>query len=139
MLASLFASLNTNTGITAGLVLFFAFLIGHAVADYSLQSEFIALAKSRHSDLSSTFRNGAQPGLWIHALGAHSLVHAGAVWIISGSVILALAELILHSIIDFVKSENWISLNADQALHCLCKLVYAILLASGAAWATWVP
>ena len=43
-------------------------------------------------------------------------------------VILAFAELVLHSLIDYAKSEGWISFTVDQALHWSCKLLYVALI-----------
>lgn len=104
------------------LVLFFAMLIGHAVADFGLQSDFIARNKVRSA------AHDGPPGLWFHVLFAHSLIHAGAVWVITGSPALAAAELALHALIDHVRGRETLSFNADQSLHILCKAAYTIFL-----------
>lgn len=68
------------------LTLFAALLIAHAVADYPLQGDFLAKAKNRFAPI---------PGVpWFQALGAHAAIHAGAVWILTGSPWLAAAELL---------------------------------------------
>jgi hypothetical protein len=111
------------------LVVFFALAIGHALADFALQGDFLSTAKNRHADAARFFgESGAPKGLWVHALAAHSLIHAGAVWIVTGSVVLAAVELIAHWLIDFVKCEGWTNFTADQFLHLGCKLAYAIAL-----------
>ena len=114
------------------LILFFAMAIGHALGDYPLQGEFLATGKNRHVD-KTTFLGGGEfsPILWIHSLTAHSLIQAGIVWIVTGAGTLALAEFILHWIIDFVRCEKWIGFSFDQCLHLACKLVYAIILVAG--------
>ncbi|MEO0445599.1 MAG: DUF3307 domain-containing protein [Verrucomicrobiota bacterium] len=104
-------------------VLGFAFLIAHAIADFSLQSEFLALGKNHRSDHSFQGLEGTR-GIWFHCLTAHSLVHAGAVWIVSGNVYLGLIEFGLHWFIDFIKSERWTNFHVDQLLHVLCKAGY---------------
>ena len=111
-----------------GLVLLFALLIGHALADYPLQGDFLAVHKNRH--LSRAGSREYPPTLWIHCLAAHSLIHAGFVWIITGHTLFALLELILHFIIDAIKAERITGYHTDQALHALCKAGYvtAILL-----------
>jgi Protein of unknown function (DUF3307) len=112
---------------TVGGEILFALLIGHALADYPLQGAFLARAKDRHSDSGAMFGEQKAPkGLWIHALTAHSLVHAGAVWLITSSVLLAVVELVLHWCIDFAKCEDWTGFHTDQALHVLCKIGYAL-------------
>ena len=110
------------------LTLFFALLIGHAVGDFALQGNFLSQAKNRNSSLESFFPGGAPRGLWWNALLAHALIHAGAVWLITGFVLLAIAELILHFLIDYAKCEGWISFSLDQTLHRSCKLLYVVLL-----------
>jgi hypothetical protein len=110
--------------------LLFALLIGHALADYPLQGAFLARAKDRHSDSGALFGEQKAPkGLWIHALTAHSLVHAGAVWLITGSVLLTVVELLLHWLIDFAKCEGWTGFHTDQLLHVLCKIGYVAAIA----------
>ena len=122
-------------------VIFFALLISHAVGDFALQSRFIAIAKNRGADLSELFPDGGSKGVWWNTLLAHSLIHAGGVWLVTGYVVLAFAELILHFLIDYAKSANLISFSLDQTLHRVCKLIYAVLLFvdPGWTWLTWSP
>lgn len=130
-----FAEKVVTAGTFEGFLLFaFALFIGHALADYPLQGAFLASGKNRNCDCSMFFVGSSVPkGLWIHALTAHSLIHAGAVWLITGSVFLGLVELVVHWLIDFVRCDERISFNTDQLLHYLYKVVYALLLVSGVA------
>jgi hypothetical protein len=105
------------------LALFFAFAISHALADFPLQGDYLARTKQR--------RQAANVPEWLIALTAHSLIHAGGVWLISGSVLLATVELVLHWLIDLGKGEGYYGYVADQALHLGCKVAYVILLATG--------
>ena len=117
--------LQSSGNLGAGLQILFALIIAHVLFDYPLQGEFLAKYKNRHSE-------GGEPattGLWIHCLTAHSLMHAGAVWAITGSFIIGLIELVLHWIIDFVKCEGITNIHTDQALHILCRIGYVIALA----------
>ncbi|MBK1829113.1 DUF3307 domain-containing protein [Verrucomicrobiaceae bacterium R5-34] len=111
-----------------------ALAIGHVLADFPLQGPFIADAKNRHADLSKYFGNDTPSGVWIHALTGHALIHAGAVWLITGSAVLGVIELVLHWIIDYLKCERWIGFNADQILHYVCKLIYAMMIYLGVYW-----
>lgn len=104
-------------------VIFAAFVVMHALADYPLQGDYIAKQKSRSSADSFS--------VWIIALSAHCVIHAGGVWLISGSIAFAVAELILHGLIDIAKGEGKFGLVTDQLLHLACKVVYAPLLAYG--------
>jgi len=108
--------------------LLLAFAISHALCDFPLQGRFIAIAKNRHADLSEYFGGWPPKHVWVHVLSAHSLIHAGGVWLISGSVVLGLAEFVLHWLLDFGKSENLTSFHTDQMLHYLCKIIYVAIL-----------
>lgn len=111
------------------MALFFQFLVGHAMGDYVLQRDIMAKSKSRHAQIYKT-ASSSFPG-WFYWLFSHALVHGGAVFIISGSLLLGLIETVLHAIIDFSKCEHWINLHVDQALHILCKLVYVYVIYQG--------
>lgn len=103
--------------------LFFAFAIAHALADFPLQGDYLARVKQRRN-ASTTFE-------WIAALTAHSLIHAGAMWIVSGSILIGVIELALHWLIDFGKGEGKYGYATDQALHLSCKVGYTIVMAMG--------
>jgi hypothetical protein len=134
------ASLQPPASLPGAAVVLFALLIGHAVADFALQGAFLSAAKNRHHSLRAFFGEKEVPkGLWIEALSAHSLIHAGAVWWVTGSVGLGLLEFVAHAGIDFAKCEGWTSFRIDQALHVGCKLVWVGLLWGGSAWVMWQP
>ena len=121
--------------VPGAVVALFAMVVGHAIADFALQGEFLSIAKNRHASLRRFFGESTPPrGVWIHALTAHSLIHAAPVWIVTGSVVLASIEVVLHWIIDFAKCEGWTSFTSDQCLHIVCKAIYAALLLGGFSW-----
>ena len=94
-------------------------LVWHAIADYPLQGDFLAKAKNRMA---------AIPGVpWQQALGAHALIHAGGVAVITGSLWLGLAEFIAHALIDDAKCRGRIGFNTDQGMHVACKLLWVAL------------
>lgn len=105
------------------LAVFLALAVAHALADFPLQGDYLARQKTRVTASSSEE--------WIVALSAHSLIHAGAVWLVTGSMILGAVELVLHALIDLAKGERKFGLVTDQILHLSCKAAYAVLLASG--------
>lgn len=110
-----------------------ALFIGHAFADYALQTDFMARAKNRH--WAKSFSGGppdAPPGtLWLFVLSAHSAIHAGVVWILTGCGWLGLAEFIIHWIVDWMRMEGKISFRTDQFAHLGCKAAYV---AAAALW-----
>lgn len=128
-MSSLMIHSSMDPGLGAAAVIFVALLIGHVLADYPLQGRFLSIAKNRHGDVSDLFGGELPPrGLWVHALTAHSLVHAGVVWFITGSLTLGMVELGLHWMIDFAKCEKWTNFTMDQLLHIVCKVGYAALI-----------
>ena len=109
--------------------LFFALAIGHAFADFPLQSRYLATHKNRHYQPATGEKY--VPGLWVHCMAAHSMIHSGFVWIITGHVGLAVIEAGLHFTIDSLKCEGKIGFHADQLLHYSCKAGYVIILYNG--------
>lgn len=113
----------------SALILFFAFAIGHAFADFPLQGDFLSRGKNRHIDPPKLADGKESPGnLWVWLMSAHCLVHAGFVWIISGFFVFALAEFILHWLIDVLKCEGRTSFAMDQWLHLLTKVAYVAVI-----------
>jgi hypothetical protein len=102
------------------LVALFWMLVGHALADFPLQGPFLSEAKNPRTAIGAQF--------WPWALGAHGLIHGGAVALATGSVVLGLAETVLHAIIDAAKCSGHLSLHEDQLAHVACKLCWALVL-----------
>lgn len=102
------------------MILFLALLVGHLLADYPLQGDFMAKAKNRTAPF---------PGVpWQTVLLSHAAIHAGVVWMLTGSAVCGAIELLLHAWIDDAKCRGRISFNADQLLHLLCKAGYVTAL-----------
>lgn len=92
-------------------------IVGHMIADYPLQGDFLARAKNRMD---------AIPGVpWQHAMAAHSIIHGGFVGMITGSVLLGLVETVMHFWIDDLKCRGQITYHEDQSAHVMCKLIWA--------------
>jgi Protein of unknown function (DUF3307) len=105
------------------IAVFFALAVAHALADFPLQGDYIAKQKTRAS--------AGSDEEWIIALLAHSLIHAGCVWLVTGSMLLGAVELLLHALIDIGKGQRKFGLLTDQALHLGCKAIYVLLIAYG--------
>lgn len=111
------------------LIALFWMLVGHALADYPLQGEFLAQAKNRHTSIGAQF--------WRWALPAHALIHGGAVaaaiQAATGApstlvLALGLAETLAHAAIDAAKCSGRLSLHQDQLAHVGCKILWALVL-----------
>lgn len=101
-------------------------LIGHAVADYPLQGDWLSRAKN------PTLVLVPDETIWPGALASHAGIHDGAVWLATGSWALAAAELVAHAGIDLAKCRGRFGYNVDQSLHVACKIAWWLaLLATG--------
>lgn len=94
-------------------------LLGHFVADYPLQTDFVAKFKCRKASLP------AVP--WYYVMSGHCATHAVAVYLVTGSLPLATLELVAHFGIDVAKCEGWTNIHVDQALHVVCKIAWTAL------------
>lgn len=97
-------------------------IVGHAFADFVLQSGAMALGKSRHHQGAP----GEPP--WFYWLTAHALTQGAVVGVVTGSTGLAVAESAAHWVIDMGKCEHLYGFNTDQLLHVICKLVWLWIL-----------
>lgn len=109
------------------MILFFQLLIGHALGDFVLQPAPMSAGKNRHNKLDEKHGEGFPP--WYYWLSAHSLTHAGIVFVITGSALFALIETLTHWVTDYFKCERWINLHQDQALHVGVKVIYCLIVA----------
>ena len=87
----------------------------HALADFQFQNGAMYMAKIRGNNV-----------YWPFWLGAHALICGGGVYVVTQSLGLAVAETIIHFVIDVAKSDNRIKFGTDQALHIFCRIIYAI-------------
>jgi len=127
-LSSLWFVAPDTAGIQLCFSLIFALLIGHAIADFPLQGQFLSTGKVRGDGLEK--KTGAKwpRNIWIYFLSMHSLMHAGVVWCITEDIRFGLVELFLHWVIDFAKGENVTNFYVDQWLHISCKVAYALII-----------
>ena len=107
----------------------FFLLSGHALADFTLQTDTMAKGKNRNRKVDMSLIPPGQKYVpcWPYWLTAHALIHGGIVAIVTGNVYLGIAEAVAHWIIDFGKCENWYGIHVDQGLHMLCKIFWWIL------------
>ena len=103
----------------------FLLCVGHAIADYPLQGDFLAKGKNHTAPL---------PGVpWWQCLTAHAVIHSGFVFAViyfMGGVLaiclaLAMLEFGLHWCIDYLKSDGNLTYNQDQSLHIASKVIIA--------------
>jgi len=104
----------------------FYLLAGHALADFSLQTDSMAKGKNRNRAIEPSVIPPGQKYVpcWQYWLTAHALIHGAVVALVTGIWWLGLIETIAHWLIDFAKCENKITVHQDQALHIACKFLY---------------
>lgn len=99
----------------------FLVLVGfHFLADYPLQGDFLSKAKNRRAPLDGV--------PWWQAMTAHCGIQALFVGLATGVWWLALAEFVVHFVLDDAKCRGWIGFNQDQAAHVWFKALWVALL-----------
>ncbi len=120
--------------------LLFFLIAAHWLMDFALQPDPMAVCKCRRANHPL---KAVVP--WYYWLTSHAFVHGGTVGVVvrwcgfdwNVAVALALAETVIHWVVDFGKCENWYGLAADQAMHIVCKIVWWLLLING--FLSWIP
>lgn len=112
-------SANTELFLTTWFMLLFV----HFLADFPLQGDFLAKAKDPRNN---PFE------IWFIALFAHSMIHAGFVFLLTESLGLALLMFVTHYAIDMFKckgkmGEGSMAFAIDQSYHMFVILVIAII------------
>jgi len=100
-------------------------LTWHALADFPLQGDYLARMKDPFDRLTNDvlWDGPARNPLWPWHMGAHCMIHAGGVYVITASWQCAAFEFVCHWLIDWTKCHNRISFHVDQMLHIACKVV----------------
>jgi tetrahydromethanopterin S-methyltransferase subunit C len=116
--------------------LFFTLLAGHYLADYGLQTQFMAELKSK------VFKQAAG----LHALTAHAAIHGLVAGLITHNFTAGLIVALSHWVIDFLKASEYVDdrfphtagarhngqrvglygINIDQTLHILVLLAVVL-------------
>jgi hypothetical protein len=109
---------------TIFLTTLFWLLVAHALCDYPLQGDFLARGKNHKNPILGV--------PWQQCLIAHSIIHGGAVALITGNVYLGILETCAHAFVDFGKREGAYGFNYDQALHVAVKVFWAVSVATSA-------
>jgi hypothetical protein len=98
------------------LQLLFWLIVGHFVADFALQSGDMAKGKG-------SFNDPLHGVPWYYWMSAHCAIHAGAVALITQSILLGMIEFFIHFILDVGKCAGIISIHEDQFWHLFFKLL----------------
>lgn len=94
-------------------------ILAHYVSDFGLQSAAMVTGKGKHVP---ALPGGPGRFSW---LTAHAAINAAGVYTATGCIRCTFVEFVLHTLIDYLKSEGKLSYGQDQWLHILCKLIYS--------------
>lgn len=112
----------------------------HVLADFTFQTDVMAKLKNRKNDLnrkqqwlndpnSIPIPNGQKYQLtWFYWLSAHALIQGGLIGIVFGNWYIAFIEVIMHWIIDFLKTNNYTNIHQDQGMHIGLRIIYGVVL-----------
>ena len=109
--------------------LLFMLIMGHAVADFALQSPDMARGKNFRRRVDPDLTPPGQtydPAVWVMYLTAHALIHGAAVFVVTGLTGVAAAEIVAHWLIDLGKCDNIYGIRFDQTLHIVMKLMWVV-------------
>jgi hypothetical protein len=97
-------------------------VVAHMLADFPLQGQFLSEAKNRFFPVPTV--------PWVWPMAAHSIIHGGAVWMVTGIWWLGALEAGCHFVIDDNKCARRITFTQDQLFHISLKALWAAI-----AWA----
>lgn len=96
---------------------FLLLVCSHFLADYSLQSESMAIGKGRFDSHYNTVP-------WYYWMAAHCAVHSLFVMCITHNIYYGIIEFVIHFLSDYLKCKRKINIHIDQAIHIFSKLIY---------------
>jgi hypothetical protein len=105
------------------ILLFVKLCLGHLIGDWVIQTRFIAAAKDPHNKIN------ASTTYWPYALAAHAATQAVIMGWITGLWQVGIVEFGSHFVVDMLKCFKITNLHADQAIHALFLVGYALYVA----------
>jgi hypothetical protein len=105
-------------------MLLLALVGGHALADFGLQTLYVAMGKDRYAvDDEGRQKNEH----WLPVLFAHCAIHGLFVGLATGYAWLGWAEIAVHFATDDAKCAKRFGYETDQLLHYAAKLVWGAI------------
>ena len=105
-------------------VLWFLY-VAHAITDVVGQSDR-AIANRRSNWKDHPLASMRYNPHWFYWLLAHGLLNGFGVYMVTDSTILGIGETIHHAFTDYCKDKRWITLGADQLMHFIAKVFWAL-------------
>ena len=100
-------------------------LIGHALADYALQSDSMINRKNPKWVIQDVRIVRSPYGPWWWTMLAHSAINGAFVSLLTGNIAYGMVETVLHFLLDWAKCLGKINAMEDQAGHILSKVLIA--------------
>ena len=93
-------------------------LIGwHFIADFPLQGSYLSSVKC--------LKDGKD---WPLYMLAHCWIQGLGVYLLTGSLILGVLEIVVHFFIDVMKCKGRLNIWDDQIAHIICKIVWCYMM-----------
>lgn len=131
--------------------MFILLIFGHFLGDFVFQNQTMADKKNRKSDLQNKGYHNTQKDIsdeigkvlqiqtkdyfhksykmtWFYWMLTHGIVHGILVYFVVGNLWFGVIEVILHIIIDILKTEGKTTIHVDQLLHLITKVLYMIMI-----------
>ena len=101
----------------------YSFNFGSLCCGFAIQTDTVAINKCPNN--SSKIKIN-----WAWWMTGHVSMHGLIVFFITGNVLVAAAETIIHFYIDYLKCIGKFNLLIDQIFHILCKLIWVLFIIS---------
>ena len=103
-------------------ILLYQLLLAHAVTDFAMQSKEMSAGKRGNGEVPPGVKSVV---VWPFWLVAHAAVNATGVYLVTGSIICSMLELVFHTVLDRNKCLNNTTAYQDQLGHLSTKVFYA--------------
>ena len=114
--------INMPSGIN-NLLLLFLLLLGHRLADYPIEGDFLTRGKANLT--------AQEIKKWPMELTIHSFIHGITVGLLTASTLLGVFEFVIHWIVDYIKFNGYFDVDTDQFIHVMCKVLWWGILVVG--------
>jgi hypothetical protein len=99
---------------------FFLLIGAHALADYCIQGDAVAIGKNKYIDPA---RFGVN---WYYWMFGHAFTQGLLVALVTQNAFIGLAEAVFHFLVDWLKCKKYIGIHSDQFLHFASKFVWVL-------------
>ena len=108
------------------ITIFFVLIFAHAVGDFAIQSDKMAILKNPNN-MPASFAGMLSNEWWVWFLSAHAIIHGGLVFMATQSLLIGVLEVVVHWIVDLLKCKKFLTIKTDQYLHIISKVIWSVM------------